>query len=146
MLHYSSILLAMIMFLPALRSQCVNCTEFWHSGRLIDETGYFCERGASISEVYLKEEDYATSTPNPNSLWATCVPYPYRLEHVAKYCCFWSQNFGCNAAIGVTIYPYGNPVRFCEKCRNKCSRPADSVGLAPTKWFIICCMSIMRVL
>ncbi|XP_034479777.1 uncharacterized protein LOC117785699 isoform X2 [Drosophila innubila] len=81
MLQFPGIILAsIVILLPGLKSQCVDCNYLWNGKCDTNETGYFCAMGASINEKILKPEDYLTSTPDPFNLYSECVPYPYELS------------------------------------------------------------------
>ncbi|KAL7738560.1 hypothetical protein ACLKA6_006861 [Drosophila palustris] len=148
MLHSPGIVLATIsILLPGLRSQCVDCTFLFGGKCDTNETGYFCEQGATLKKDFLNPSDFATSTPDPNDMYSSCVPYPYHLVTLDKHCCFWSKTVGCALTLHPTLFQYGNPERHCKKCRTKCNCNRRSAALKTVTWFTLCCfLSILVIM
>ncbi|XP_032596942.1 uncharacterized protein LOC116805897 [Drosophila grimshawi] len=135
MIYFSGIILAtIVLFIPGLHGQCVDCAQTWKTDCRPKETGFYCMRGAELTSEVLTYSEYATSTRDPGNMYAHCVPYPYHLEYVPSWCCFWSKVIGCQIAVHPRLLRQLSPQSHCDHCRDKCKCGDNKATVAVQPW------------
>ncbi|XP_023037623.1 uncharacterized protein LOC26530250 [Drosophila willistoni] len=130
------IMLIFTIFTTSVKGQCVDCNKHWQVFCQSNYTGYFCEKGAKVTEKYLTKDEYSTSTIG-TAMFDQCTPYPYFLDYAKTFCCFYSPSVGCQVAINPTLYRYeAYPNRFCSQCEKycRCNEPSPNKGYSIKSW------------